>query len=133
MLGADSVWAKGDWTRLGVQDHRADNSVVIDVSVLVIEKVGGLFADGTTHIRRAQKGMIPGLAYRKGIAGIERQIVSVRSNSAVNLIGSRLGEDFNSTIADPIVCGRERVLVDMDFANGIFRGGELVSIVKPST
>ena len=56
-------------------------------------------------------------AWDEGIRRVEAGIVSVAKNLAVKFIGAGLGEDFDPTVAQFVVFGGKRILVDADFAN----------------
>src|SRR5579862_646747 len=49
--------------------------------------------------------------------GVECRIVAIGKNLAVEFVGARLGEDFNSSITESVVLRRKRILVDANFAN----------------
>ena len=54
----------------------------------------------------------------------------------MKLIGPGLGEDFNAAVSQFVVLGRERILIDPDFANGSFwrqlARGESVDVHLPA-
>src|ERR1700745_2035550 len=68
----------------------------------------------------------------KGILRVERGIVAIYGNLAVPFVSARLGEDFDTAVADFVVLGGKRVLIDADFADGRLwgqlSGGKSVNI-----
>src|SRR5215469_12776436 len=66
------------------------------------------------------------------ISGVELRGIAVHLQVAVQLVGSGLGEDFDTAIAEAIVLRRERVLVDANLADGGLRrklsAGEAVNV-----
>src|ERR1700691_815083 len=66
--------------------------------------------------------MIAWFARREGIACVQYQIVPIQGEFSMELIGPRLREDFDSSIAELVVLSRERILIDANLANRVFRG-----------
>src|ERR1700751_5616199 len=60
----------------------------------------------------------------KGILRVERGIVTIYGSLAVPFVSARLGENFDTAVADFVVLGGKRVLIDSDFADGGL-GGQL--------
>ena len=73
-----------------------------------------------------------GLILQDGILRVKGGVVSAGLCLAVEVVGAGLGEDLNAAVAEAVVLGRKRILVDANFADGRFRrqlaAGESVDV-----
>ena len=125
--------AEGRGLKIGIENLRVDYGDVVDVAILAADEERRFLADGTADIAVEESGVVARLgAAGKRIFGIERGIVALQLRAAVPLVGSRLGENFDAAVAELVVFGRKRILIDADFADrGFWRelaGGEAINI-----
>src|SRR5262249_61289781 len=68
----------------------------------------------------------------KRIGCVQSVASSLDHELSVEFVGAWLREDFNASVAELIVLGRERILIDANFPNRRFRrklsGGETINI-----
>jgi hypothetical protein len=90
--------------------------------VLAIDKERSLLVDGSSKISVKNLRVIAGNLAGERVPRIEGRVVTTGEDLAVDLVRARLGENFNSSIAQRIVLRGKGILIDADFANGGFGG-----------
>ena len=96
-----------------------DDISVVDIAILNIQKEGRLLAE-----RAAERAAEVPLQKRRflrgvGIARIPDGVAEIGEDVAVQFVGARLGQDLDAPVAQLVVFGRKRILVDANLADGI--------------
>ncbi len=104
---------------LRIQRHGVDDGAIVHHVPLAIEGKRRPLVDGPAGVafnfvqqqrcflRRVRIARVPDVV---GVIVVERAAI---------VIGSRLGEYFDAAVTEPVILGRERVLVDANFADRI--------------
>jgi acetyl-CoA acetyltransferase len=82
-------------------------------------------AGGVEHIRNCVLGAEHaageiGFVSGNGVARIQGALAIVEAQATADFVAARFGEDFDASKAQPVVFGRERILIDPNLANGCF-------------
>src|SRR5271156_5812452 len=90
-FGIGDGGGEGSGSEAGIEDDSVDDGSVADVAALGVEKEGGFFVDGAAYIAAEEKGVIRRDGGYERILGVERLVVDVEEELAVELIGAWLG------------------------------------------
>ena len=123
---------RDDRDTCGDEGRRSDHRGLVNVAVLYVDLVRSFFAQRPAYVAVDHLRIEVGLTGCKRITGIEKRMVVIEKELAMQLVGAGLGKDFNSPKAHAVILGREGVLVDANFANRRFGrqlpAGEAVDI-----
>src|SRR5580698_8699997 len=109
-----------------------DDGKFVDVAAIEIEKDRRLLAQRAADISVELCGVVGWFDSGEWIGRVEGGIVTVSEELSMKFVGAGLGEDFDAAVAELVVFGGERVLVDANLADRRLRrelaGGESVDI-----
>ena len=104
----------------GVENHRVDDGVVHRVLPEDAGEDGSGLGEGPVQVAVEHVGVIGRLRGDEGVGSVERRVVALHPEVAVQLVGAGLGEDLDASEAQRVVLRRVGILVDADLADGGF-------------
>src|SRR5579859_472484 len=112
--------------RSGIERNGIDDGAVIHRVAADVQKKRRTLVDGPAQVAaillKHERGFLRGVRIAR-VPDIVGEIVEART---VKLVRARLGENLDAAVAELVVFGRERILVDADLADGIL-GGKLAA------
>ena len=112
-----------DAQRLRAQRNGIDDRAVIHRVPLAIEDERRALIDGAAGVAFEFIEQKRGLLRRIGIARVPDIVGVIVIQRPPVAIAARLSENFDAAITKPVILGRKWILVDANFADGIFGGG----------
>ena len=101
-----------------IENGREHRSQVVDVPPIKVEEEGRALSDWPSNVSVVLRCIVCRfVGSGEQIRRVKGRIIAQHKELAVIFVGSRLGEDFYAAIAEFVVFGRKRVLVDTDLAN----------------
>src|SRR5205085_732773 len=122
VLGCDDGVVKRDNVEVRIEDLPVNDGVIVDVAPLVIEEEGGLLTQGAAEVGADLARVEIRLDGGKRVAGVECSFAVVEGHLPAKLVGSGFGENLDASESQAVVFGRERVLVNANFADGRLGG-----------
>ena len=118
--------------RIGIERESVDDVSVMDVSRLDLQEKRRFLAERAAQVSAVFAQQEWRFLLRVRIPGIQDVVAEIEMGGAMKLVGAGLGQNLDSSVAEFVEFWRERVLIDADFANGIFgrkrSAGETIDI-----
>jgi hypothetical protein len=88
-----------------------DGGEVVNISPLGADEKRRVLFDRTTDTSVVLDGVITWLGARERVGRVEWRIIPTDQELAMKFVGPRLGEDFDTAVAQLVVFRRERILI----------------------
>src|SRR5208282_5917185 len=101
-----------------VQDLGGNHGFVVNIALLHREEKRSVLPHRPTDVSVKDFGVIAWLFRHERIEGVEGGRITIHQDLAMHLVRSRLGENLDASVAQLVVLGGERVLVDANLTDG---------------
>ena len=135
-LRVEHCLVERDLREAGAEDYSTHDGGILDVPAKYVEEERRFLVNGTTDVPVVELGMIRRFLDREGVPGVERRGIAIGKGLAVKLAEAGLRGDFDAAVAELVVFGGERILVDPNLQDRVLgrelAAGEAVNINLPA-